>query len=188
MKRFLSPLLTTILALGCASPSPVRPHAAATMGNPRVIVEVLDPSLDQFAPLWEREIARRFDNAVAIFVHGGDFVEGEWIVGTSYAPMRHVTPIRQIVERYRRLYPNRTVVVLACNTGHLPIGIPGVYYARSLVWCVPDRELTHEMFQSAIAGRKFLNGAAVNRKFADGMTRWQADPDAVGNIFEFVAD
>lgn len=110
--------------------------SAAPSARPNIVMETLDPSLEQYEGMWAREISRRFDNAVGVLVHGGDFVEGQWIVGSHAQPWRHVTPIQEVVKNIQKKYPGRTVVVLACNTGHLKLGIPGVFYAHSSVWCV----------------------------------------------------
>jgi hypothetical protein len=117
-------------------------------------MEVLDPSLDQYSTMWRDEIGRRFDNAVGVLVHGGDFVDGQWIVGSHRQPWKHVTPIQTVVREMQAKYPDRTIVLLACNTGHLKLGIPGVFYGSSSVWCVPDRALTPEMFKNGLATEK----------------------------------
>ena len=137
--------------------------------------------------MWRDEIGRRFTNAVGVLVHGGDFVEGQWIVGTHRQPWEHVTPIQTLVRDVQAKYPDRTIVLLACNTGHLPLGIPGVYYASSSVWCVPDRAITPDMFENGLAMQK-LDKPWCQIIVEPVKTRWQEDPDAVGNIFEFVTD
>jgi hypothetical protein len=68
----------------------VSPNVQA-VAQPRVIMEVLDPSLEQFSTMWRDEIGRRFDNAVGVLCHGGDFVPGEWVAGTSDQPWAHVS-------------------------------------------------------------------------------------------------
>lgn len=146
------------------------------LDSPSVIVETLDPSLEGFAPLWKVEVGRRFSNAIVLLVHGVDFVQGEWIVGASIAP-HHVMRIQDVVKEYQHRYPNRTMIVLACNTGHLHLGIPGVYYSHSSVWCIPDRGLTPDMFKEA--------GVTLD---GEAQSRWQAESDIVGNIFEFTVD
>lgn len=164
-------------------------QTARITAKPQVIVEVMDPSLAVFAPMWQREIGRRFDNAVAILVHGGDFEQGRWIVGAAIGNSRelerkHVTEAAEVVRFYQKCYPGRTIVLLACNTGHLNLGVPGVYYAKSSVWCVPDRELTPNMFMDDISKQQFdfpNDGPSMD-------SRWQSDPDICGNIFEFVTD
>jgi hypothetical protein len=94
----------------------------------------------------------------------------------------------EIVEHYQKLYPTRKVVLLACNTGHLKLGIKGVPYSTASVWCIPDRELKPEHFATAT---RVLEGAGIviitNRPKIE-LTRWQARPDVVGNIFEFVEE
>jgi hypothetical protein len=144
--------------------------------QPGVIMEVLDPSLESFAPAWKAEIARRFPHAVGVLVHGGDFIEGQWIVGANLSP-HHLSTTKEVVEHYQKLYPDRTIVLLACNTGHLKLGIPGVYYFKSSVWCIPDRGLGQEDKENA---EKLLDGTV--------QTRWQQDSDVNGNIYEAVKE
>jgi hypothetical protein len=158
--------------------------------RPNVVMETLDPSLEQYEAMWEREISRRFDNAVGILVHGGDFVEGQWIVGAHIRRDKHVTPIQKIIADVKEKHPGRTIVVLACNPGHLKLGIPGVYYAHSSVWCIPDRELRPEMFQAAEARRTLGSIVIIPTGFRTlhQPTRWEEMPDIVGNIFEFQAE
>lgn len=164
--------------------TPVLPNPAyespVIQKHPRVIIEVLDTSLEQFAPMWRDEIARRFDSAVGILVHGGELFPTEWGVGTFPKP-KH---IQDVVKDVQKRYPGRTVVILACNPGHLKLGIPGVYYAHSSVWCVPDRALSPEMFRE----EKFqmMNGHWLDVK--EDLPRSKVEPDVVGNIFEFEAD
>jgi hypothetical protein len=184
--------------------------------KPSVIMVTLDPSLTQYEAMWKAEIGRRFDNAVGILVHGGDFVEGQWIVGASFTP-GHVTLTKDAVEQVMKMYPGRTVVLLACNPGHLNLGIPGVYHSTANVWCVPDRALTPEMFQNGMATSKmdcdccpchkspttepstqpsedpetphdFLPSPYDPVPSGPRQSRWQEDPDVVGNIYEFVTD
>lgn len=143
--------------------------------KPDVIMVTLDPSLTRFEEAWRVEIGRKFHNAVAILVHGGDFLPGEWIVG-SQPGSGHVELATDVVKRVQAQYPGRTVILLACNPGHIKLGIPGVYYATSSVWCIPDRNITDENAESRDA-QEIL-----------GPSRWQMAPDVLGNIYEFVAE
>jgi phenolic acid decarboxylase len=168
----------------------VSPNVQA-VAQPRVIMEVLDPSLEQFSTMWRDEIGRRFDNAVGVLCHGGDFVPGEWVAGTSDQPWAHVSKMTEVVKKYQLRHPTRTVVLVACNTGHLKLGVPGVYYAASSVWCVPDRALTagdfaHSMPRKLDDIEDFIKD--LLKPSANTPTRWQIDPDCVGNIFEFRKD
>jgi hypothetical protein len=175
------------------------PAAARVAGQPPVIMETLDPALLQFEAMWRDEIGRRFPNAVGVLVHGNDFVEGQWVVGSHARLRRHVTPAREIVAKYRAKYPGRTLVLLACNTGHLNLeGVGrGVFYFKSSVWCVPDRALTPDMAPYAFAkivepnaeheaaGTSFIPSVIVTVA-ERSRTRWESDPDTNGNIFEAV--
>jgi hypothetical protein len=174
-------VLLAILVLGLAATAVFLPDGSPppVIGNPPVIVEVLDPSLTFFAPMWRREVARRFPNAVAVLCHGGNFVEDEWIIGASFPSTdRHVTRATDVVVRMQKRYPGRTIVLLACNPGHLTLGIKGVAYFKNSVWCVPDREITPEMFR----------GSDPQSYWKLDASRWQTDGDTNGNIFEAVVD
>jgi hypothetical protein len=172
-----------IVSLGILTFSPlVCSRHFSHVPMPGVIMEVADPSLEEFAPAWQQEIGRRFPNAVGILCHGGDFIEGEWIV--SAKSFEHHVTMADLVRHYQAMYPDRTIVVLACNPGHLRMGIPGVYYAHSSVWCVPDRALTPDQFPAGEAMQTFDSGYEAST----ATNRWASNPDVVGNIFEFIKD
>jgi hypothetical protein len=188
----LAIVLLVGLAIYFAPPQPTTHRQPA---QPPVVMEVLDPSLEVYAPMWRDEIARRFDNAVGVLVHGGDFVAGSWIAGVSFVP-GHVTPMREVVERTQKAHPGRTVVLLACNTGNVKLGIPGVYYSTSSTWCVPDRAITPDMYGLPIIKATLTpqdeDEASVIpfiTIFAEPEpTRWELHPDYCGNVWEFVTD
>lgn len=148
--------------------------------RPGVQVVAVDESLNQFSVMWQKEISRRFPNAVAILCHGGSFQEGEWVVKAPYGE-HQIMKATEIVKHYQALYPNRTIVLLACNPGHLKLGIPNVYYSHSSVWCVPDRQV---MSNSEMQFMK-LDGTLAPGSAQD---RSDVDPDVVGNIWEFGTD
>jgi hypothetical protein len=189
-----------VLVVVLVNLAPEHRPATTVAGQPPVIMETLDPALLQFEAMWRDEIGRRFPNAVGVLVHGNDFVEGQWVVGSHARLRRHVTPAREIVAKYRAKYPGRTLVLLACNTGHLNLdGVGrGVFYFKSSVWCVPDRALTPDMapyaFAKIVEPNAEHDGAGVTSFIPSvivtvaerSRTRWESDPDTNGNIFEAV--
>jgi hypothetical protein len=197
VKSAITTAVTVMVMCGLASlwVCNLPPLPPSQPAQPAVIIETLDPTLSVYAPMWRDEIARRFDNAVGILVHGGDFQEGVWILGVGYGG--HVTPAKDIVRHYQAKHPTRTVVLLACNTGNVELGIPGVYYAKSSVFCVPDRAITPEMYGLPIMHATLtpedepIEPVAI--PFIEVVvepepTRWAREPDFVGNVFEFVTD
>lgn len=180
------------------------PDSKPGPAGPPVVMEVLDPSLQVFATMWQEEVGRRFPHAVAILVHGGYVVNGQWIVGVRFGA--HYVTAQEVVEYTRQRYPDRTIVLLACNTDHQRLGIPGVYYAHSSVWCVPDRDVTGSMLDDLKLMARPQKPIPVAVKHpaahppppyrvqpdADDVivpkSRWAMDPEVVGNIFEFSAD
>ncbi len=186
------------------------PSEAPTVGQPQVVSIVLDPSLQQYEPAWKAEVGRRFSNAVIVMVHGDDMA-GMWFASPPWGQML----IEDVVDMAAKLYPDRTIVVLSCNTGHFTLHRKGVYYAKSSIWLVPDRAITVDDAQAAREGRRTLNDALVPTTIPatqpttkpsplsiipfnfpsfpmfpkrDVTMRWQDDPDAVGNVYEFVVE
>lgn len=107
--------------------------------QPAVVVDVLDPTLEGFAPAWHDEIARRFPtNTVGVLCHGGEFIDGEWIALESRMP-EHLIRVTDLVAKERAKFPGRTIVLLCCNPGHIELHASNVFYAQSSVWCIPDR-------------------------------------------------
>lgn len=145
-------------------------QASANTPQPQVAMEVLDPSLEQYAVAWQAEIGRRFTNAVGVLAHGGDLEEGRWVIKSDH---KRLETADGVVAHYQKLYPGRTIVLLSCNPGHLKLNIPGVYHFHSSVWCVPDR---------AVGNDPIADVAKL------GTSRWQGDPEVEGNIFEASAD
>lgn len=185
MKNFLYSVLLALVILigvgGCGDQS-VKPA-------PSVVMRVLDPSLEQFAPMWQAEIARRFPNAVGILIHGGEFQPGIWIVEGNYASGNHVRTAQEVVREVQALFPNKTVVLCACNPGHIHLGIPGIYYAMDSVWTVPDRDTAS--VEPATVREQILFGQrakAESRRPVLDLGRWASDPGVVGNVFEMVSE
>jgi hypothetical protein len=177
-------------------------HTHTPLGPP-VVMQVLDPSLEPYAAAWQAEIGRRFPHSVGILCHGGYFVEGQWL--TSSIEYRHLTTVQEVVKHVQTQYPDRVVVLLVCNVDHHILGIPGVYYAHSSIWCVPDRAITGSgldqlklcaTHQLPIPVRKVTPDiqpvVQPHQPDADYIvaekSRWETDPEVVGNIYEFTAD
>lgn len=126
---------------------------AVTAASPPVIFKTYDPTLEKYNIGWSKEVQRRFPNSVVVAVHGGEKIEGEWFVNTQPYQKRAAVLCREV----QALYPDRTVVLIACNPGHLKLGVPGVFYATDSVWCVPDRALNkmHFLDEDNYASEKF---------------------------------
>jgi hypothetical protein len=163
------------------TPSPMVP-APIVQSNyvetPGVIMEVLDPSLDQFAVAWQREVARRFPSAVAILAHGGDLEQGRWIVKSND---KHLETADDVAARYQKLYPGRVIVLLCCNPGHIKLHVAGVYHFSSSVWCVPDRDTGKNELSEQID----LDGKHATSEVE---SRWAGSPEDSGNIYEATAE
>lgn len=107
---------------------------------------------------WEKEVSRRFPDAVIYVTHGGDFM-GEWAAMDAEGGLERTV---DVVHRLQVQYPGRIIVLIECNPGHYHLKIPGVYHALDSVWFVPDKEADNTQ-----AGR-------------------HDHQEDVGNIYEFV--
>lgn len=87
---------------------------------------------------WRVEIARRFPDAYAVAVHGGD-IAGQWLVQDP-DDISKLIPVATLAHRLQVRFPGRVIVLLSCNPGHYKLGIPGVYHAVDSVWFVPDKD------------------------------------------------
>jgi len=162
-----------------------KPIQRSTLDNfPGVIMAVQDDSLEQYAPLWQKEIARRFPTkTVGILCHGGDFIEGQFVVKVANGDHSIMTA-QDLVHHYQKLYPGYQLVLLACNTHALKLGIPGVYYSHSETWCAPDRAIEENPENEFLTLDKKLDGdTSVSHK-----SRWELYPNVTGNIYEMVSD
>lgn len=200
MRKFhvvvLSLVATVVIGLGVILHGSFRGTPAPVyLDRPGVIMEVLDPSLEMYAVGWQKEIARRVPNAVGVLCHGGDFEQGRWIVASD---SKHIQTARDVVLKYKDMYPGRTIVLLSCNPGHIKLGVPGVLYAHSSVWCVPDRELKPSMSDAERMAKLFDHGFWTPKVPDESVPapvkilpvrpvvgRSDAMPEIVGNIFEF---
>lgn len=96
---------------------------------------------------WVAQAIRRFGagHVVLIHTHGGmDKITGLWIAGAlDPKSSLHIPPIQieWLVYLARRDFPDRVIVITACNPGHVPCYDPGVYYATQNVWIVPDQNM-----------------------------------------------
>lgn len=150
------------------SPSPKPPPPAVDM-------EVLDPSLEAYASAWRTEVARRFPDAVVLLMHGGNFMGDQWICTAKSYEMYTTVPDAIAFEQAK--FPGRTIVVLACNPGHIHLhGFPNVYIAYDSVFCVPDRAVGDNV-ENAL---KLLDSG-----YDPVLSRWSDMPGVYGNIFEF---
>jgi hypothetical protein len=126
-------------------------------------VQVESPLTDFYVPqsmaYWQVEIARRFPDAYAVAVHGGD-IAGQWLVQDPDNIAKLISAA-DLAHRLQARFPGRVIVLLSCNPGHYNLGIRGVYHAMDSVWFVPDKDADNTQ-----EGR-------------------QAERVIVGNIYEF---
>jgi len=104
-----------------------------TPANISVLLAAAPGSTSAF--YWKQQIARRYKDAVMVVCHGNTGPDGQWWAYPDYeAPL----PMKDLVKRVRAIYPNRRIVLIACNPDALVFNEPGVTYAKESVWFWPD--------------------------------------------------
>lgn len=209
--RYVAVLVFTFLVLfGLLAYLPSAPQHVQNVyesNQPQVVVECLDDSLTKFVPAWKTEVARRWhEPCVMILCHGGELCKGEWVVKVN----EQIERTDDLVIEMQRKYPNRTLILLACNPGHLALKEHGVWHSQDSTWCIPDRAVTPADFSNGLATETLWNLPQGNDNPDDqpvpatqpaydpedeqpqseptGPTRWQLEPDITGNAYELIAD
>lgn len=148
--------------------------------QPPIIMDVADETLQPFASAWQAEASRRFNDATVLLCHGSYTIDGEWLIYCRPGSDHPFDTVERVVAEEQHLYPGRTIILLACNVDHIALhGMPNVFYARSEVWCTPDRAVG-----MADQAAMTLDGVDDSNNSIDN--RSTSDPDIVGNIYEFV--
>lgn len=84
---------------------------------------------------WRDLILARFENPVVVIGHGGD-LDGVWHVFPDGG--RDPMPVSAVAWAMHDAFPGRPVVLLICNHEGHDLDTPGVFYARTDVWSIPD--------------------------------------------------
>ena len=87
------------------------------------------------AGLWSSAAGRRIPNALIVVCHGSER-GGVWTAKPD-APLQPL-PVAELAGILHAEHPDRPIVLLICNPAGEPLSVPGVFYARSIVWQVPD--------------------------------------------------
>lgn len=83
---------------------------------------------------WVIETQRRYDKFVLVLCHGTELA-GQWYATPDLSPP---LPVRELVRDVRRRFPERRIVLIVCNPGGFILREPGVSFATTLVWTLPD--------------------------------------------------
>lgn len=99
--------------------------------------------LNEGAPAWRDEAAKRFPGALVLVSHGS-------IGGSETLRWTIDVDADALAEFLKHEYPNRPIVFVSCNPLGATLHVSGVWYAKDLVWLPPDsarvkpRDLTKE--------------------------------------------
>lgn len=139
-----------------------QPHIE-TRGSARNFTLIVgSEDLGAFTGEWMDEVGRRYSDALVVFVHGDSDPRDQWYYRSRFD--EDGGKVEDMLRALRLSNPNRRIVLVCCNPGGYNVTIPGVTYAASNVWLVPNS------FQSA--GKNFVRDALAG--------------PATGDIFEFV--
>lgn len=185
IRRFVLLALAGLLPLlaGCANPTPL---------DRGVVMDICDPTLEPYGQPWQTEIARRFpSNTVGVLLHGGNFLDGQWIVLSHPESQHPIELIADFIHEEQVHYPGQRLVILACNPGHIALhGFNNVYFSPDLTWCLPDRAIEQDsgldQFKMLGPSIPWVHVGLTTRPVVVH-NRWQDDSGPVGNIFEFLS-
>jgi hypothetical protein len=118
-------------------PKPVQDH---------VDMIVLSESLLPYAVRWQREISRKYPNAVGILAHGVEDMPERWnllpdhmVAGQRIKDAPRL--VEDVVNETKKRQPGRLIVLVVCNPFHFRPDWPGVVYSTQDVWTTPDRDV-----------------------------------------------
>lgn len=116
----------TLLAcsiIGCASPSIKPPPPPPTQAI------VLSANLAHGAPGWVAEAKTQLTDPLVVLVHGIE-EDGVWMAAPDRGPL---IPVEGMARLLRKVYPNRSVVLVTCNEMAADLKVAGVWYGRGIV-------------------------------------------------------
>lgn len=152
------------LTLGVYIPAPGIPFTTISIQR-QVLAEsttevvIFSEDARDGVPFWIYEAERRFpdEELMLIFCHGNENIYGEWCL---YADGYSIgVPVQLFLEELRKTDPDKKIIFIVCNPGGDVIEGENVVYADANVWVIP------------------------NVVYLD---RHILDPDAAGNIYEFI--
>jgi hypothetical protein len=83
------------------------------------------------APQWLEEARSRWGENVIVFsCHGFRGFNNEWLLWPDQGP---AIPVRDVAWTLHKLWPSKTIVLITCNPGHADLGVPQVFYAKTIV-------------------------------------------------------
>jgi hypothetical protein len=84
----------------------------------------------------------------------------------------YACPYEVVAAVLRNMYPDRPVVIIACNPGFYDLDIPNIWYVKGSVWVIPD---------------EWANGLRYHEKDRIPPTKKTVDTQLVGSIWEFIS-
>jgi len=133
MKTLFALVLAVSLLVGC--------HANVLFPHQEITMVVGAEGTNASAIYWQQEVEKRYDDAVMLIVHGNTR-NGEWY---AYPDFESPIPMECAVERLKKRFPGRRIVLVACNPDGLTFDIPGVTYAKENVYFWPDHNVLTDL-------------------------------------------
>jgi hypothetical protein len=104
----------------------------ATRTAPGVDELVWSKNASEGLPWWRAEAEKRWPgNRIVMFAcHGGPDPAGVWYAVPD-------APVEVLAQTLHDLYPDAIVVLICCNRGGSSLDVPGIAYAKQIVWIEP---------------------------------------------------
>jgi len=95
---------------------------------------VLAPDRAKYADAWRREVARRFPAGAHVLIAHGDDSGGRWVIFNDGVVAGEA---EDIAHRLKWIDDTRPWVLVTCNPASAKLNVPGVWYARGMVYSPP---------------------------------------------------
>jgi hypothetical protein len=125
-------LLLTASPFGCAT-APRSPSSPPPPPPERLNSIVLSGDIGKGAKRWESEARKRLRDPLILVCHGTTRNDS-WYLQPDIGPPLHVEGVARLL---KKAFPGRPILLIVCNEGAHQLYVPGVYYAKSIVWSIP---------------------------------------------------
>lgn len=158
---FLISLLTCLI--GCSDALPPRGDYSLTPKHTDVIT--LSKDFELSAIQWMEQARLYFDDPLIVTGHGLDSI-GPWM---QINEDNRIITVRTLALALHQIYPNRDIVLIICNPNHDDLDIDRVYYAKDIVYKVPDAYVTEiPFFGQRETERNFGNVGQIEEFYCKG--------------------
>ena len=177
--------LLALFMQGCILPYKEIPPTITVTATTNVMPQIIRWSdfgdYNDIGDLWLLEAKKRFKDPIIFVCHGGSDWEvlalgpatlGQWVWSAGPISPRIPVPMKCVAAVLRNMYPNRPIILIACNPGFYDLDLPNVWYAKGSIWAIPD---------------EWANGLRYHEKHRIPPTKETVETQMIGSIWEFIS-